>query len=220
MQLRLEPRWKMQLCRCGHNQEHHRSLDTNAITYCRQCGCMAFDRRPAPPLQCLFCDFQGTKDELIAHSTACEKHPLWKEAREQRERADSNWESLVRIKDKLSSHHTELAASRAQVAKLGGELEVAKATISQARSILFSYTDNEITADPWWGVVRNGSFGRMVMLEGPFFSRERATQLLEARRYEYGAKAYVYCYSGHRSQHFKDLREVLWPLAQEPPCQG
>ncbi len=29
-------------------------------------------------MKCLFCDFQGTKDELIAHSAVCEKHPLWK----------------------------------------------------------------------------------------------------------------------------------------------
>lgn len=81
--------------------------------------------------------------------------------------------------------------------------------LKKARSILFAYTDNEITAHPWWCVVKNGSFGRMVVLEGPFFSRERATQLLEARRYEYGAKAYVYCFSGNRSWHYRDLREAV-----------
>jgi hypothetical protein len=90
-------------------------------------------------------------------------------------------------------------------------LAKAEETIRKAQEILFAYTDNEITADPWWAVVRNGSFGRMIVLEGPFFSRERATQLMEARRYEYGAKAYVYCFSGYRSQPYKELRALLKP---------
>ncbi len=81
--------------------------------------------------------------------------------------------------------------------------------LEKARSILFAYSDNEITAHPWWAVVRNGSFGHMVVLDGPFFSRVRATELLEARRYEYGAKAYVFCFSGARSQHYIDLRNAL-----------
>lgn len=81
--------------------------------------------------------------------------------------------------------------------------------MAKAHSILFAYTDNEITAHPWWAVVRNGSFGRMLVLDGPFFSRDRAQQLLEARRHEYGPKAYVFCYSGHRSEHYIELRETL-----------
>lgn len=92
------------------------------------------------------------------------------------------------------------------------KLAEAEEVIRKAQEILFCYTDNEITSDPWWCVVRNGSFGRMIVLEGPFFSRERARQLLEARRYEYGAKAYVYCFSGCRSEHYKDLRKLLKPL--------
>jgi len=31
------------------------------------------------PLNCLFCEFSGTRDELIAHSGACKSHPLWKD---------------------------------------------------------------------------------------------------------------------------------------------
>lgn len=87
----------------------------------------------------------------------------------------------------------------------------AEGILAKAREILFAYTDNEITSHPWWAVVKNGSFGRMVVLEGPFFSRERATQLMNARRYEYGEKSYVYCFSGHRSEHYRELREVLKP---------
>ena len=106
---------------------------------------------------------------------------------------------------------------QARIEELEAELAEAREDqerLKKARSILFAYTDNEITAHPWWCVVRNGSFGRMIVLEGPFFSRERATQLLEARRYEYGAKAYVYCFSGHRSWHYRDLREAVgYPAA-------
>ena len=88
--------------------------------------------------------------------------------------------------------------------------------LERAREILFAYTDNEITSDPWWCVVRNGSFGRMVVLEGPFFSRERAEGLRNARLYEYGAKSYVFCFSGYRSQHYKDLRSVVGAPARGP----
>jgi hydroxymethylpyrimidine/phosphomethylpyrimidine kinase len=28
------------------------------------------------PLKCLFCEFSGTRDELIGHSAGCEAHPL------------------------------------------------------------------------------------------------------------------------------------------------
>lgn len=90
------------------------------------------------------------------------------------------------------------------------------ARLQRAREILFAYTDNEITADPWWAVVRNGSFGRMVVLDGPFFSRERAEALRNARLYEYGAKSYVYCFSGHRSQHYKELRAAIGAPSAPP----
>jgi len=91
----------------------------------------------------------------------------------------------------------------------------AEETLREAAAILFAYTDNEITSDPWWAVVRNGSFGRMIVLEGPFFSRESATNLLEARRYEYGDKAYVYCFSGYRARGYRQLRELLKPWAED-----
>lgn len=105
------------------------------------------------------------------------------------------WEVAV---DRIRSLEAALAEAREDTARL-----------AKAREILFAYTDNEITADPWWCVVRNGSFGSMVVLEGPFFSRERAEALRNARLYEYGAKSYVYCFSGHRSQHYKELRAAI-----------
>jgi 3-mercaptopyruvate sulfurtransferase SseA len=98
------------------------------------------------------------------------------------------------------SNHTQTAPACAQ-----GERE-------QARSILFAYGDkNEATAHPWWAVVYKNGMGARAIAAGPFFSRERAERHLEARRYEYGRGAIVYCFSGHRSQHYVDLREALTP---------
>jgi 3-mercaptopyruvate sulfurtransferase SseA len=89
-------------------------------------------------------------------------------------------------------------------------LAKAEETIRKAQEILFAYgANNEASAHPWWAVVKDAGLGRMVILDGVFFSRERATELLEARRYEYGPKAYVYCFSGHRSEHYRELRNVL-----------
>ncbi len=112
---------------------------------------------------------------------------------EQRDR-----EEMARLTTKVAELESALAEAREDAARL-----------QKAREILFAYTDNEITADPWWAVVRIGSLGCMVVLEGPFFSRERAEAQRTARLYEYGAKSYVFCFSGHRSQHYKELRAAI-----------
>jgi len=44
---------------------------------------------------------------------------------------------------------------------------------------------------------------------GPFFSKERASEHMEARRHEYGKAAITYCFSGYRSKHYIDLRRAL-----------
>ena len=78
-----------------------------------------------------------------------------------------------------------------------------------AREILFAYgEENDATAQPWWAVVKRSGMGEFAILAGPFFSRRRAQEHYEARKYEY-KKAIVYCFSGHHSQHYKELREVL-----------
>lgn len=90
-------------------------------------------------------------------------------------------------------------------------LEEALAIIENVRSIIFAASDKEATSHPWWAIVKKGGFGRYVVLEGPFFSRERAEELLEARRYAYGKTASVYCFSGYYSSQYKELRELLKP---------
>lgn len=92
------------------------------------------------------------------------------------------------------------------------ERDTAIGRLEKARAILFAHEEkNDGTEHPWWGVVKDAGRGEVILLEGPFCSRARATRLLEARRYEYGNAAYVYCFSGGRSQHYRELRELLGP---------
>lgn len=85
----------------------------------------------------------------------------------------------------------------------------AEEKLQKAREILFAYGDeNDGTAHPWWAVVKRSRMGEHSILAGPFFSRQRADEHYKAREYEY-KKAIVYCFSGHYSQHYRELREVL-----------
>lgn len=82
--------------------------------------------------------------------------------------------------------------------------------LSEARKILFAYgQENDGTSHPWWAVVSKSRMGAHAILAGPFFSRERAEQHRQARLYEYGKGSVVWCFSGHNSQHYRDLREAL-----------
>jgi len=83
-----------------------------------------------------------------------------------------------------------------------------------AKEIVFSYGDqNDITAHPWWAIVQRVEIGKMTgnyaVLAGPFFSRKAAQEKLERRRYHYGKKAIVYCFSGHDSPDYVELRQSL-----------
>lgn len=64
---------------------------------------------------------------------------------------------------------------------------------------------NEATAYPWWCVVAKNHLGALSILAGPFFSRDRAEAHRQARIYEYGHGSIVYCFSGHNSEHYRDL---------------
>lgn len=86
----------------------------------------------------------------------------------------------------------------------------AEETLKQVHSILFAYGDkNDITAHPYWAIVKNGRMGPETILAAPFFSREAAMNHRNARIYEYGQKSYVYCFSGHWSSQYKELREIV-----------
>lgn len=87
--------------------------------------------------------------------------------------------------------------------------ERAEAKLAKAREILFAYgEENDGTADPWWAVLKRNRMGEDAIVAGPFFSRDRAAQYTEARAHDIG-KTIVYCFSGHGSWHYRELREVL-----------
>jgi hypothetical protein len=69
-------------------------------------------------------------------------------------------------------------------------------------------TENDGSAYPLWAIVEKAGFGRMAWLMGPFFSRKAAETLLESRRYHYGEKAFVWCFSGHDCRDYRDLLDA------------
>lgn len=81
------------------------------------------------------------------------------------------------------------------------------AAVEMARIVMAS-PDNEATAYPWWAIVQRAGFGRFATLAGPFFSRDSAERQRQARIYEYGQKSLVYCFSGHESRDYRELRKA------------
>jgi len=71
--------------------------------------------------------------------------------------------------------------------------------------------DNDATAFPFWLIIipkqimKKDIDALAYCIVGLFFSRESAQQHLDARRYEYGDDARVYCHSGHYSNEYKQL---------------
>ena len=70
---------------------------------------------------------------------------------------------------------------------------------------------NEGTSAPWWIIIDprqnfdvgdRGLSNIAHMITGPFFSREEANQMLEARRHHYSKHAVVYCHSGHGTREY------------------
>lgn len=65
--------------------------------------------------------------------------------------------------------------------------------------------ENEITAYPWWAIVRKAGLGMLAVLAGPFASRESAEAQRMARIHAYGEKSSVFCFSGHESADYRKL---------------
>ena len=115
-------------------------------------------------------------------------------------------------------YYAKLTANNEAASKRIAELEAQLAEarrdgerLKEVRDLVFSYSDNEITDHPWWAVVRKNGMGSSAICAGPFFSRERAEECCEARRYEWGKGAFVFGFSGFRSEHYKTLRDLLDP---------
>lgn len=75
---------------------------------------------------------------------------------------------------------------------------------------------NEATAWPFWVIVRpidpEEQPGHYELLEGVWFSRKAAEDLLERRRHAYGKEAFVYCDYGHQSGDWRDLCKLSLDL--------
>ncbi|MFN8994993.1 MAG: hypothetical protein ACK5X3_15210 [Pseudomonadota bacterium] len=108
--------------------------------------------------------------------------------------------------DSAASLALDLRDARAEIARLRADGE----RLEKVRDLVFCYTDNESTDHPWWAVVRKSGI-RSAICAGPFFSRERAEECCEARRHEWGKGAFVFGFSGYRSEHYKALRDLLDP---------
>jgi hypothetical protein len=81
----------------------------------------------------------------------------------------------------------------------------------KAKSILHAYGDaNEGTAYPYWLVLGRGlNRAEQGVWAGPFFSRERAEIWMRSNEHNIGKSAFVYCFSGHTSWHYRDLLKAL-----------
>lgn len=114
-----------------------------------------------------------------------------------------NHDTLTHYGDTIERLEKENAQLQKRIAELEKDAE-------RLRSVLFAYGEaNEATQHPYWLVLRNGVLRACdAVLAGPFFSRDAAVNHMNARSYEYGKKAYVYCFSGHWSRQYKDLRDA------------
>jgi len=83
--------------------------------------------------------------------------------------------------------------------------------------------DNEATEAPYWLIIdpdqmMSPKIDRVAsMITGPFFSRADADDQLAHRRYDYSAKAGVWCFSGYYSDKYtilcRSLRIGCEPIA-------
>lgn len=77
-----------------------------------------------------------------------------------------------------------------------------------AKLILSHGDENDGTSWPYWAICQKGGLGNIVLIQGIWFSREGAQAHLNARLYEYGQSAFVYCFSGYHSDHVRRLYEL------------
>lgn len=75
--------------------------------------------------------------------------------------------------------------------------------------------DNEATRAPYWMILNPRQnmdcciHNLASMLTGPFFCREDAEKFLKGTRYNFGARAAVYCLSGCNSRKYDQLYEAI-----------
>jgi hypothetical protein len=101
------------------------------------------------------------------------------------------------------------------------ELIALREQVRAIRDLVLSYGDkNDATAWPVWGIVKKAGLGQHDLLSGPWFNRDDAEAFLEAKRYRYGYKAFVYCFSAHDAWHMRKLQELVKALPAQPENTG
>ena len=71
--------------------------------------------------------------------------------------------------------------------------------------------DNEATSCPYWLILdpkQNMTcdlHNLASQISGPFFSREDATEYMNAKKHHYSSNAKVFCHSGHYSRKYSNL---------------
>lgn len=98
---------------------------------------------------------------------------------------------------------------------------------SIADIILSHGEENDFTEHPYWAICEWEMFdggddepsktGRVILIQGIWFSREAAEKHRKARIYEYGEQSFVYCFSAYHSQ---DLRQIYELARAEKPANG
>lgn len=92
------------------------------------------------------------------------------------------------------------------------------AIVQRALTILQEWAEapNDIASVPWWAITVESKIGHRgeVMLAGPYFSRADAESYLKSRHYRFPKNARVYCFSGHESQKFSELRSAAMVIAK------
>ncbi len=68
--------------------------------------------------------------------------------------------------------------------------------------------ENECTSYPFWAIVSPLRSGRYEMLDGVWFNRKDAEDFLKAYAYNYSKDAQVFCFSGNRSWHMKEIYAI------------
>lgn len=101
------------------------------------------------------------------------------------------------------------------VAELELELGEQRAT-REACDVLRQWASapNDATAFPWWAITVESKIGYRgeIVVAGPFFSREKAQTVFDARFYCL-KDARVYCFTGHESNDLRTLYRAGQQLA-------
>lgn len=77
-----------------------------------------------------------------------------------------------------------------------------------AEVVLSHGEETDGTSYPFWAICSKGGRGNIVFHEGVWFNRKDAEDYLKAKAHNYPRTAFVYCFSGNRSWHMRELYAI------------